>query len=207
MNTPDIPSKTSNSGGLAIDEEKKRLRAQLLSLRDALDKEAQARVDTLITSRLQSLSVYKEAQTVFCYVSVGSEINTLDLINQMLAEGKTVCAPRCASKGIMHAHMLGSLGELEAGAMGIPAPKPDAPLVAPEKIDLIIVPCLACTREGHRIGYGGGFYDRYLVSANKAAKVILCKSSFLLERVPLEDNDVSVDLVVTEEFSFDTSTN
>jgi len=97
----------------------------------------------------------------------------------------------------MHAHVLTSMNDLQEGLLGIPTPSKESPIIAPQDIDLVVVPCLACDTSGYRIGYGGGYYDRYLASARQATSVALCRESLLLEQVPREAHDIPVDIVIT----------
>ncbi|MDR1089118.1 MAG: 5-formyltetrahydrofolate cyclo-ligase [Coriobacteriales bacterium] len=179
-------------------QQKKRLRAEALALRDAEDAGERSVADACIRARLVALPVFQAAQTVFCPVSRGSEVDTRTLIEEMLADGKTVCAPRCERGGVMHAQLVTSLDELEPDAFGIPAPVAECPIIAPEALDLVLVPCVACSRQGHRLGYGGGYYDRYLPTAAHATKVILCRESLLVQTLPSEAHDVRADLVITQ---------
>ena len=179
---------------------KQQLRAKLLARRDAEDASVRAAADARIKARLELLPSYREAQTVFCYVSVGSEVDTRGLIEDMLAGGKTVCVPRCEGDGIMFAHELSALFDLEEGALGIPAPPRESPLVSPADIDCVIVPCVACDTAGYRVGYGSGYYDRYLslTSEYHATSIVLCRQSLILKQAPREDHDVAIDCVVTD---------
>ncbi len=183
---PDTPTK------------KKYLREEVLALRDAVDEGVWSAADALIRANVEALPAYKKAQTVFCYISVGSEVDTLWLIEEMLASGKTVCAPRCVGDGVMYAHVFSSLDDLEEGVLGIPTPAPDSPVIDPCDIDLAIVPCLSCDRRGYRLGYGGGYYDRYLANAKKAVKIILCREGLLVATLPSEPHDIHADQIVTD---------
>lgn len=182
----------------STEEAKQRLRAEVLKAREALNPTERAAIDERIAKRLLDLPAYKQAQVVFCYISVGAEIATRALIEDMWAQGKTVCVPLCERGGIMHAHVIASFDELEEGMLGIPAPAASSKTVKPEDIDLILVPCLACNKEGYRLGYGGGYYDRYLRDASQAVKVILCREHLLLDDIPIEQHDSKADLVITE---------
>jgi len=178
---------------------KQLLREALLACRDGEDTLSRSAADGRIKARLEALPFYHEAQTVFCYVSVGSEVDTLGLIEDLLVSGKSIFVPRCEGGGIMYAQMLLSLSELEKGLLGIPVPPLMNPRVESTSLDLIIVPCLACDTSGYRIGYGGGYYDRYLASAEQATSIALCRESLLHEHLPQEDHDVPVDFVITDE--------
>lgn len=99
----------------------------------------------------------------------------------------------------MHAHILTNLDDLEVGSLNIPVPPASSHIIDPQDLDLIIVPCLTCSRDGCRLGYGGGYYDRYLSAASRATKVILCRHDLLCDELPLEEHDVPVDIVITEQ--------
>lgn len=176
---------------------KQQLRDAFISRRDALSSELRAEQDRQIKDRFKQLHEYEDAEVVFCYVSIDSEVDTRELISEMLQEGKLVCAPRCTGKGEMHALEINSVDDLKSGVMGIPAPRADALRITPEDIDLIVVPGLSCTREGYRLGYGGGYYDRYLAKAEKAHKVMLCRDSFVSDALPVESHDTPVDIIVS----------
>jgi len=198
-----IPSAASSSEDAAL--QKRLLRADLLALREGENSAVRAATDARIKTQLVSLPSYQAAQTVFCYISVGSEVDTQSLIIEMLASGKSVCVPLCEGGGHMHARLLSSLDDLEDGVWGIPAPPEKSPRIAPAEIDIIIVPCLSCDSTGYRIGYGGGYYDRYIeqlivegVAGNKPITLALCRENLLQETVPREEHDQPVDIVVTE---------
>jgi len=178
---------------------KQQLREELLARRDGEDAVSRATADACIRARLETFSLFQEAQTIFCYISVGSEVDTLSIIEDMLASGKTVCAPRCEDKGVMHAQVLTSLSELEDGVMGIPEPPENCTRIEPTDLDLVIAPCLACDTSGYRIGYGGGYYDRYLASVDQATTIALCRETLLHEHLLREAHDVPVDFVITDE--------
>lgn len=177
---------------------KKYLRAEVLALRDAVDAGVWSAADACIRANVLALPAYQAAQTVFCYISVGSEVDTLWLIEEMLASGKTVCVPRCEAKGVMHAYAITSLDELEEGVLGIPTASKTSELIAPDAIDFAVVPCVACDRSGSRLGYGGGYYDRYLAIASRATKAILCREGLLVASLPSEEHDVLADIIITD---------
>ena len=154
--------------------------------------------DKPLAERLCALPEYRAARTVLLFVGVGTEPDTLPIIEQALVEGKTVALPRVLGHGIMRAHKIGSLSELVPGAFGIQEPAEESPVIPPSDIDLILVPGLAFARDGHRLGHGGGYYDRYLAACS-AFTVGLAREKLLLAAVPAEPHDIPVRCLITEE--------
>ena len=136
------------------------------------------------------------ARTVLLFYGVGREPDTRNLLVHLLNMGKRVALPRCLPGGEMEARAVTALEELEEGAYGIPAPPAGAPLVPREEVDVILVPNLCCDREGYRLGRGGGYYDRYLAGYT-GTTVAWCPPALLVPRVPREEHDVPVDLLLT----------
>ena len=154
--------------------------------------------DRPIAERFFSLPEYRAARTVMLYVGVGPEPNTRPLIERALLDGKTVALPRVYGHGIMRAHKIGSLLELVPGALGILEPTENSPVIPPNHIDLIVVPGLAFSRDGRRLGHGGGYYDRFL-AACPAFIVGLCRERLLMDDLPVEAHDIPVRCLITEE--------
>ena len=141
---------------------------------------------------------YQKAKTVFCYVGTEREIDTMALLRAALRDGKTLAVPLCLpEKGLMEARRIEGLGDLVSGRYGILAPKLNCPVVAPETIDLAIVPCCTGNANGQRLGYGGGYYDRYLPRTECPA-MLLCRHQLEREDLPVDEHDVTVDYFVTE---------
>ncbi|MEG2083521.1 MAG: 5-formyltetrahydrofolate cyclo-ligase, partial [Oscillospiraceae bacterium] len=113
------------------------------------------------------------------------------------ADGKCVCVPRCDGAESMSARELHIGDELVTGRFGLIEPLESAPIVPPEKIDLAIVPSVACGRDFNRIGNGGGYYDRYLASCT-AFKLALCPDALLARTRPCGAHDIKMDVIVTE---------
>ena len=97
----------------------------------------------------------------------------------------------------MNAYEIHTLSVLEPGMMGILEPPTSCTLVEPEELQLVLVPCVTCTARGERLGYGGGFYDRYLEKTS-AFRAILVRSRVMEEAVPMEEHDLCMDEVITE---------
>lgn len=177
--------------------EKKELRKRCIEKMNALPQDYCREADAKIFSAVLALPEYQSAKTIFCFVGMKAEIQTAALIEEMLRAGKRVAVPRCAGKGMMHAHRIQSLEELSPGTMGILEPRETAELVPPEALDLILLPCVSASRAGERLGYGGGFYDRYLPKT-KAFRALLIREQMLSDDIPREAHDQPVDAVVTE---------
>lgn len=159
--------------------------------------ERSARAHT-IAQTLFTLPVYQKASTVFCYCSTELELQTDEILRAILAEGKTLCVPRCEGPGQMTARRVCTLDALRAGRFGIREPDDTAQMIAPETIDLCIVPCLGADTEGYRLGYGGGYYDRFLARAEMHT-IVLCAARYLQSQpLPREKTDIPCHYILTE---------
>jgi len=138
------------------------------------------------------------ARGVFGYVSTEPELHTHKLIADLIAAGKTVAVPviDAAQGGVMRAAPLHALSELRPGRFGIPAPPDPGPLKVP--LDLVLAPCVAATRDGRRLGAGGGYYDRFLADHAGVFPVALAFEAQLVVDVPWHPHDRRVDAIVTE---------
>ena len=157
--------------------------------------------DSGIFLRLVSLSVFVEARNIMTYHSVKKEPDTIKIFKTALLMGKTVSFPYCLKGGIMQARAVNSLNELKPAVLGIPAPPDTAPVIAPDDLDLVIVPALTYDLTGNRIGYGGGYYDRYL-NGIRAFTVGLARERLIRRELFVEPHDIPVKCVVTEERIF-----
>lgn len=180
----------------SIDQEKAQLRQAMLARRAALGQPARVQANQLICQSLIALPEYQKADTIFSYVSVSDEPDTIALIEASWLQGKRVCVPRCLALGVMQAFAISSWEDLQQGRYDIPEPVDGCTEVLPEAIDLIIVPCVCCSQDGFRLGYGGGFYDRWLQQA-AAPAVLLCYSELVVPAVPLEPHDQRIDILIS----------
>ena len=182
---------------MSVPEEKKKLRAELKQRIAALTPDYMEKSDREILQNIFRHPCYQTAKTIFCFVGTASEINTGPLIDQALSDGKRVAIPLCIGKGIMEAREIHSLAELHSGMMGILEPAADSTLVPPAEIDFAILPCVSCDRQGNRLGYGGGYYDRFLRQASFRS-VLICRERLLCEQIPTEAHDIAIPVVITE---------
>jgi 5-formyltetrahydrofolate cyclo-ligase len=176
---------------------KSTFRKEMLAKRAAAGPSARAEADRNILAALTSLPEYLAADMVFCYVSTADEPDTLALFGDAWARGKRICVPLCLSMGVMQAREITCPEDLKAGKYDIPEPKPHCLIVPPEDIDLNIVPCVCCDRDGYRLGYGGGFYDRWLEKRSAPAAVV-CFENMIVPAVPREQHDQQADILVSD---------
>ncbi len=178
--------------------EKRRLRRVASETLEKLDDDYLRSADSGILENLTGLKEYEDAKTIFCYVSIGREPDTRGFINRALADGKRVCIPKCYEMGHMEAMVVNDLDNLEKSAYGTMEPVGPCEKAAPEEIDLALIPCVSCWRDGRRLGHGGGFYDFYLKRAD-FSRVVICREKQMLEEIPHDRYDVDIPIVVSEE--------
>lgn len=145
---------------------------------------------------------YRNAKTVMMYVNVGKEVITNTLMSVANRQGKTVCLPLCIDtvNHIQEARLWNDEHRLVVGAYNIPTPDPSSPVVKPEEIDMVILPCVSCDDECNRLGHGAGYYDRYIEQLrDDCVTVALCYDKLLADKLPTEPHDKKVDMVITEE--------
>ncbi len=183
---------------MTIYDAKKVARQEALQRCEALTASQVAQSNEALFCHLTQLEELQTAQRVFCYVSVKKEPDTRRLISQLLCMGKTVAVPRCETESIMHAHEITSFDALQPVRFGLLEPPKTAPYLAPEAFDLVLAPCVAVTKEGHRLGHGAGYYDRFLAKTN-CPILCLCYEALLFDTLPCDTFDLRMDLVQTEE--------
>ncbi len=183
--------------------DKKQMRAFALARRDGLTGKQRKDGSDRIVEQLTELPCYREAGALLTYVSFRSEVDTFPLIRRALAEGKAVFAPRVSGRGMEFFRIL-SLGDLKEGYRGILEPQgEDSYTDWMGQGTLVCLPGAAFDRNRHRIGYGGGFYDRYLwklqerrdEKINTAALAFACQ---IFEEIPWEAHDIRPACIVTE---------
>lgn len=180
--------------------EKQRLREERLAAREALSEQERSVLDDRITQKLLATSEYVEATTVLTYVSVSSEVSTRMFIECALRDGKTVAVPRCLPGHCLEFIAITSLDQLIAAPFGLLEPPKELPALTEEQMDasICIVPALLIDTKGYRLGYGAGFYDRFL-STYPGKKICLAYQQNLSRTtLPHTAFDVAVDLVITE---------
>nr|NLJ03678.1 5-formyltetrahydrofolate cyclo-ligase [Bacillota bacterium] len=180
---------------------KNELRRELKRERGRVPKDLREQWNQAIFQHLSQHQVYAEAHNVMTYLSFGWEIDTWQIAEHSLSLGKEVYVPVVQSnpKGLV-ARRFTSREALSPAVFGILEPGPEAPAADPEELDLILVPGLAFSPQGYRIGYGGGYYDRFLAST-PAKTVGLVYQTFVRD-VPVDPWDRPVDFLATDEGVF-----
>lgn len=181
----------------ALRAAKRELRARVRALRDAVPEERREAMARAVEARLFALPELARARSVLVFSSFGSEVPTARILTRLAGEGRLVALPRLAGE------------ELEVRAYRPGDPVARAPfgalepvggeLIPPEELDVVVVPGLAFDRRGYRVGYGGGYFDRFLPRTRPdALRVGICFHLQLVEEVPHGPGDVPVDAVVTD---------
>ncbi len=180
-----------------MNAQKDALRKKYLQYTLSLSPQDKSRMDASITARVLQSESYLSAQTVFCYVSLPHEADTRAILADAWRRGKHVAVPRCRGNGQMDFYTVSSEDDLSPGSFGIPEPKDGCAILFPQDGDLCIVPCLAADERGFRLGYGGGYYDRYL-SLHPMRTIGLCYSACLTHALPCEPFDVMIQTCISE---------
>jgi len=180
-----------------LHEEKADLRASMRALRDGMRPGERERFGEAVVERLFALKPVAAAGTVLAFASFGSEIPTAGIIKRLHGAGRSVLLPSLDGGELLAARFEAG-DELVMGAFGIEEPR-NRVVVPPEEIDLVLVPGLAFDRQGNRVGYGGGHFDRCLKRLPAAATRIGLAYGFqLVEGVPHGPDDEPVDMIVTD---------
>ncbi len=137
---------------------------------------------------------YRTAKTLYMYLPYNQEVRTVPVLEKAIADGKAVAVPKVYGDTMRFIYLT-DLSQVAPGCMGIPEPVADGP-VANDPTALVLMPGLAFDREGHRIGYGGGFYDKFLAAEPGHPTVALCYDFQVVENLPLDEFDIPVDRVL-----------
>ena len=187
-----------------MSDEKRKLRDEFRRIRDAILPEVRAVKSASVWKYVFELEEYKRAETLMLYSNIGSEVRTDVFLPKMLADGKRIALPVADDKEkIITPYEITDLSCLKTQTYGIK--EPDLELIAKgeikevpkSEIDMVIVPGLGFDMFGNRLGYGGGFYDRFLKDY-KGVKVGVAYTECLYYRLPEDENDIKVDMVITE---------
>jgi 5-formyltetrahydrofolate cyclo-ligase len=195
INAGDPPS------GAALRDAKIALRRDVLAKRDELAPEQRAAAAVAIANRIAAMPSFAQSRTVLLTLAFRSEWDTLPLVRSALAAGKTVALPRVDdARRMLELHALADpVADIVPGFRGIPEPRADAPTVSPASVDWVLVPGVAFDRDGRRVGYGGGYYDRLLpLLRPRIPRVAGAYDVQVVAHVPSSAHDLTVDAIVTE---------
>ena len=180
-----------------IAEAKREARQRAREIRDGMTPAEIAEASRLIARKVLALPLFREARVIMSYVSMEREPDTRDIIRAAAEQGKQVLIPRCADRTHMEAAVFQGFEQLIPGRMGIPEPQAGTPAAEGAEPDLILVPCVAATRDGKRMGHGAGYYDRFLAE-RPGKRVCLCFQKLLMSDLPTGEYDIRMDLVLTD---------
>lgn len=180
-----------------LNSDKAALRRTLLDKRASLPTSLRQEIEGRICENLITAPEILEADCVLLYAAVRGELDLAPLADALLARGVAVAYPRSERGGIMHFHTVASRAELVPGLYGIPEPQSSAPLAEQTERSVCIVPALAYDEGGYRLGYGGGYYDRFL--ERFCGKTIGVAPSYsFFPTLPRGEHDLAVHAVATE---------
>ena len=179
-------------------ERKKEIRTRLLNRRKALSIEERAWMSEAIIKRILRHPWFQEATTIYLYMSYREEVDTRTLLKEAIRMGKNVAVPKVRGKE-MEFYYIEDCEELRPGMRGIPEPEGETISLANDESALILMPLVGFDKAGNRIGYGGGYYDRYLERHPSHPTIGLAYSIQEVDELPIEETDRRPDRIVTEE--------
>ena len=181
---------------MKIHEAKASLRDELKRRRNAVNQEQLAVCSQQIFENLRDLPVYQEATSVFCFLSYLSEVDTNPILEDLLNRKIRIAVPKIMDKTTMIAVPFSGWDDLKPDRLGIPTPCANTPDDGP--FDLVITPGLGFSKQGGRLGYGRGYYDRWLAAHEVKQRLGICLEIQLVDQLPVEDTDVPLQLLITE---------
>ena len=170
-------------------------------LRKQIRAQKRAMTEEMIVTKSEALGVlfarseaYRNAKSIYGYLPYNQEVHTVAMLEQAMKDGKRVAVPKCYGDEMKFIWME-DLSKVEKGYANIPEPIADGP-VADDETALVLMPGLAFDPQGHRIGYGGGFYDKFLASEPNHPTLALCYDFQMLDHLETEEFDIPVDHVI-----------
>lgn len=174
--------------------DKQELRRRIREQKRAMSEAEILRRSARLAELFIATPAYQSAKTLYGYLSYNQEVRTLPILEQALRDGKRVAVPKVYGEEMRFLY-LDDLSQVAKGYGGIPEPIADEP-VARDETALILMPGLAFDPQGHRIGYGGGFYDKFLAAEPHHLTVALCYDFQMLPNLETDDHDIPVDQVL-----------
>ena len=174
--------------------DKKALRAEIRAKKRAMTAQEIEEKSAALAKAFYETAEYKNAKTIYGYLPYNQEVRTTQMLAHALADGKQVAVPKVYGDE-MKFILLSDLNQVAKGYAGIPEPIADGP-VAADPTALVLMPGLAFDPEGHRLGYGGGFYDKFLATEPDHPTLALCYDFQMLPHLDTESYDIPVDRVL-----------
>lgn len=176
-------------------QEKESLRNRLLETRDNTSFDLLKIASENIQKKLKKIYAFKNAQKIGMYYPIGSEIFTQDVIQELISQGKEVFLPKVTGE-TMEFRKVADFSSLEHGSFDIMEPRDDCPVE--NNLDVILVPTVGIDLSGVRLGYGYGFYDKFLAE-NKTTTISLTLEKQIIKNIPKSDHDILIDWILTED--------
>lgn len=183
---------------MVIAEEKVELRKYFKRLRSQLTAEQAASGSLLTARQILACDAYRKASCIMGYLAFGNELSVDLVLQQALADGKTVAVPLVQSATEMAPVQLENMQNFEFDRYGIRSVRQPAKLLQPQQLDLVLVPGVAFGRDGSRLGMGSGYYDRFLPQAENALLMGIAYDAFIQPNLPRDEFDVLVQLLASE---------
>ena len=174
--------------------DKKELRRQIREQKRAMTEAQIVAASQRLGELFRNCPQYQAAKTIYGYLPYNQEVRTVPMLEQAMKDGKRVAVPKCYGDQMRFIYM-DDLSKVEKGYANIPEPIADEP-VADDRTALVLMPGLAFTTDGKRMGYGGGFYDKFLASEPDHPTVALCYAFQMVEDLPTNEYDIPVDCVL-----------
>lgn len=174
--------------------DKKVLRAQIREQKRAMSEQQINMLSQALAEKFFETEQYKSASTIYGYLPYNQEVRTIPILQRALSDGKVVAVPKVIDDRMIFV-VMNDLSKVSKGYAGIPEPIENGP-EADDPDALVLMPGLAFDPQGHRVGYGGGFYDRFLEKEPNHPTVALCYSFQVFPELETQEHDIPVDLVL-----------
>ena len=174
--------------------DKKELRRQISKRKREMTENEIENASRVLAEKFVNSQVYRDAKTIYGYMPYNQEVRTIPMMEQALRDGKRVAVPKVYGDTMKFIYM-DDLSQVEEGYYNIPEPIADGP-VAEDPTALVLMPGLAFDEKGNRMGYGGGFYDKFLAQEPDHPTVALCYAFQMVDHIPTEEYDIPVDCVL-----------
>ena len=174
---------------------KKEMRAIIRAKKRAMTESQIVSASARLGEQFRECELYQNAKTIYGYLPYNQEVRTVPMLEQAIRDGKRVAVPKCYDRDMKFIYISDFAAEVAPGYANIPEPIADEP-VADDKTALVLMPGLAFDPQGHRIGYGGGFYDRFLSAEPGHPTLALCYGFQMVDHLETEEFDIPVNMVL-----------